>query len=63
MKKIILSIIALIAILWIAMFVTDTKVLVKEITPMGGWSCTYFNGRSLITKNYKAHVDACPNLL
>ena len=30
MKKIILSIVALIAILWIAMFATDAKVLVRE---------------------------------
>ena len=34
MKKIILSIVGLIAILWIAMFVTDTKVLVWEQSPL-----------------------------
>ena len=97
MKKIILSIVALIAILWVAMFVTETRVLVWEVSPKANfegceaevreinrkrakegktgkilsmcstynheWSCTYFNGRRLITRNYQSYVDACPNLL
>ena len=33
MKKIILCVIALLAILWVAMFVTETKILVWEKTP------------------------------
>ena len=37
MKKIILSIIALIAILWIAMFVTDVRILVHEEEPLTAW--------------------------
>ena len=37
MKKIILSIVALIAILWIAMFVTEMRVLVEEVSPHEGF--------------------------
>ncbi len=115
MKKIILSIVGVLAVLWVALFVSGQQVLVWEkndrflvtftttegkkysarvredfkrltifqqemwladrakkrghdITVMDieveakeGWSCTYFNGRRFITKEYSSSRTACPN--
>jgi hypothetical protein len=37
MKKIILSIVGVLAVLWVAMFVTDMKILVGEVSPNQNW--------------------------
>ena len=37
MKKIILGIVALIAILWVATFVSDIRILVHEEEPLAEW--------------------------
>jgi len=99
MKKIILLIVAVLAVLWGALFVSGQQVLVwesqKSLFKIGGfvpddqpnsieecmtlakkieanpfdcfdeylkgWSCTYFNGRRLITKEYSSSRTSCPN--
>jgi len=70
MKKIVLYVIGLMVILWVAMFVTDAKVLVWEESKVylpweeepKKWLCTYFNGRRLIEKS-QSYGDSCLNLL
>ena len=95
MKKIILLIVAVLAVLWGALFVSDQQALIWEVSPEGGlekceaqirgvnkkwakegknarmlsmcsendydWSCTYFNGRRLITERYSSSRTSCPN--
>ena len=85
-KKIILSMVGVLAVLWVALFVSGQQVLVWEETPeamraeceastkrntnilymcddesWNKWSCTYFNGRRFVTKEYSASRTACLN--
>ena len=64
MKKIILSIVALIAILWIAMFVSDIRVLINEEEPLTAWyeyaeekNLNMFGNFDLKTGTYKRKYD------
>ena len=109
MKRILLSIVGVLAVLWVALFVSGQQVLVweekkepfisddppitmtreevlkkypsateeqiaatlkkynkptlayEEVLANMDWSCTYFNSRRFVTKEYSSSRTACPN--